>query len=553
MSYTGRQIFMDTLMAEGVRYVFGNPGTTELPFIDSLHDYPEIDYVLCLQEAVAVSMADAYALATDGVGVVNLHVAPGLGNGLGSVYNAWEGNSPLLVTAGQQDSRMRLREPMLGHDLVAMAAPLTKWSVEANHADELPLILHRAFKLARQAPSGPVFVSLPMDVMGQRTGNPPMPPSRLFTRNAADEQGLAEAAALLRNAKQPMIVCGDGVARGDAVAELVALSEAIGAPVHSDVLPARMNFPNRHPHFRGRMARDQAEIRSWTNDADLILLIGGQFFEEVWFVDAVPFPESARIIQIEATSASIGRNYRVDCGLAGDLKLTLAALVQRLPGGHGTADAPARRAGLARETARRQEAQRTRAARRAEHGAMSVATLMAELAGAPSGRSRGGGRSDHRHSRPARQPRLQGSPRLHGPARRRHRPGPAERRGAQARTPGAPRDRDLRRRVGALHHPGPVDRRPPPPADRLPDPEQRRLPGAQAQHGPLPRDGPAPPATGAIRTSTSTLPGSTSSPSPPVSGWKGGAWRRSRKWPRRWRRRSSSGKPHLLDVMVDGG
>ena len=387
MSYTGRQIFMDTLMAEGVRYVFGNPGTTELPLIDSLHDYPEIDYVLCLQEAVAVSMADAYALATDGVGVVNLHVAPGLGNGLGSVYNAWEGNSPLLVTAGQQDSRMRLREPMLGHDLVAMAAPLTKWSVEANHADELPLILHRAFKLARQAPSGPVFVSLPMDVMGQRTGNPPMPPSRLFTRNAADEQGLAEAAAVLRSAKHPMIVCGDGVARGDAVAELVALSEAIGAPVHSDVLPARMNFPNRHPHFRGRMARDQAEIRSWTNDADLILLIGGQFFEEVWFADAVPFPESARIIQIEATSASIGRNYRVDCGLAGDLKLTLAALVQRLPGGHGAAgghaaEAAARRAELARETARRQEAQRTRAARRTEHGAMSVATLMSELAGA---------------------------------------------------------------------------------------------------------------------------------------------------------------------------
>ena len=155
MSYSGKQIFMDTLMAEGVRYIFGNPGTTELPVIDSLRDYPDIDYVLCLQEAVAVSMADAYALATDTVGVVNLHVAPGLGNGLGSVYNAWEGGTPLLVTAGQQDSRLRLREPMLGHDLVAMAAPLTKWSVEAHSADELPLILNRAFKTAREAPSGP--------------------------------------------------------------------------------------------------------------------------------------------------------------------------------------------------------------------------------------------------------------------------------------------------------------------------------------------------------------------------------------------------------------
>ena len=388
MSYTGRQIFMDTLMAEGVRYVFGNPGTTELPLIDSLHDYPEIDYVLCLQEAVAVTMADAYALATDSVGVVNLHVAPGLGNGLGSVYNAWEGNTPLLVTAGQQDSRMRLREPLLGHDLVAMAAPLTKWSVEANHAGEMPLILNRAFKLAREEPCGPVFVSLPMDVMGQRTEHPPMPSSRLFSRNAADEQGLAEAAAALRIAKHPIIVCGDGVARGNAVSELVALSEAIGAPVSTDVLPARMNFPNRHPHFRGRMARDQAEIRTWTKDADLILLIGGQFFEEVWFADAAPFPESARVLQIEATSASLGRNYRVDCGLAGDLKRTLAALVGSLPGGHGAAsggyaaDAAARRAELAREAVRRQEAQRARAARRTEGRAMSVAALMAELAGA---------------------------------------------------------------------------------------------------------------------------------------------------------------------------
>ena len=385
MSYTGRQIFMDTLMAEGVRYVFGNPGTTELPLIDSLHDYPEIDYVLCLQEAIAVSMADAYALATDTVGVVNLHVAPGLGNGLGSVYNAWEGNSPLLVTAGQQDRRMLLREPMLSHDLVAMAAPLTKWAVEANHADELPLILNRAFKLAREAPSGPVFVSLPMDVMGQRTEHPPMPPSRLFTRNTADEQGLAEAAAALRAARHPVIICGDGVARGDAVAELVALSDAIGAAVYSDVLPARMSFPNQHPHFRGRMARDQVEIGTWLNEADLILLIGGQFFEEVWFADAAPFPENARIVQIEATSASIGRNYRVDCGLAGDLQLTLAALVQRLGGDGDAADgyaagAAARRAEHVREKALRQEAQRARAARRGEHRAMSTATLMAELA-----------------------------------------------------------------------------------------------------------------------------------------------------------------------------
>ena len=385
MSYTGKQIFMDTLRAEGVRYIFGNPGTTELPVIDSLHDYPDIDYVLCLQEAVAVSMADAYALATDTVGVVNLHVAPGLGNGLGSVYNAWEGGTPLLVTAGQQDSRLRLREPMLGHDLVAMAAPLTKWSVEAHSADELPLILNRAFKTAREAPSGPVFVSLPIDVMEQRTEHPPMVPSRLYPRTRADAGGIAEAAEMLRAARETVIVCGDGVARGDAVDELVALAEATGAAVYADVLPARLNFPNQHPHFRDRMARDQSAIRARMGGAEAILLVGGQFFEEVWFVDAPPFPEGARIIQLEASGASIGRNYRVDCGLVGDLKLTLSALARQLeangedPGERATA-MRARRDEHRQTKQASRERQRAKAASRGGNRPMSTAALMAELA-----------------------------------------------------------------------------------------------------------------------------------------------------------------------------
>ena len=117
--YTGKQIFMETLVAENVEYVFGNPGTTELPLLDALLDYPQVRYIMTLHEAVAVSMADAYAHASGHVAVVNLHVAPGLGNGLGSVYNAWEGQTPMVITAGQQNSKLRLREPILGHDLVA--------------------------------------------------------------------------------------------------------------------------------------------------------------------------------------------------------------------------------------------------------------------------------------------------------------------------------------------------------------------------------------------------------------------------------------------------
>ena len=147
-TWTGREIVMETLVAEGVEYLFGNPGTTELPLMDALEDYPSIRYILALQEAIAVSMADAWAQATGRVGVANLHVGPGLGNGMGSLYNAWEGRTPLLVTAGQQDTRYRLREPVLWHDLVAMAAPVTKWSVQAESVIELPELMHRAFKIA---------------------------------------------------------------------------------------------------------------------------------------------------------------------------------------------------------------------------------------------------------------------------------------------------------------------------------------------------------------------------------------------------------------------
>src|SRR5262245_790331 len=165
----GRRVLMESFVAQGVRHIFGNPGTTETPLLDSLPAYPQIDYVMALHEGVAVSAASFYAQASARVSVANLHVAPGLGNGIGALYGALKANSPLVVTAGQQDTRMRLAGPILGNDLVAMAAPVTKWSVQIERADEIAPILRRAFKVATDAPKGPVFVSLPINVMEQET------------------------------------------------------------------------------------------------------------------------------------------------------------------------------------------------------------------------------------------------------------------------------------------------------------------------------------------------------------------------------------------------
>jgi len=389
-TWTGRELVMETLVAEGVEYLFGNPGTTELPLMDALEDYPSIRYILALQEAIAVSMADAWAQATGRVGVANLHVGPGLGNGIGSIYNAWEGRTPLVVTAGQQDTRFRLREPVLWHDLVAMAAPVTKWSAQAESAGELPELLHRAFKIAQDPPTGPVFVALPFNVMNERTSRGPILPSRTWRRTAPDPDGVAEAARLVRAAERPVIFAGDGVARSGAGEELIALAERIGADVYGDVLPVHVSVPSHHPCVRAYGLGDHAQVRAAVGDADLVLLVGGEFFEEVWYVEDAPFPEGSPVIQIDSSARNLGRNHRLDCGLLADPKLALAALLAALDGGADEAWRAGAAARLARIRARKEaeaEAHRARAERPPPgNRPMQAARAMQELArAAPEG------------------------------------------------------------------------------------------------------------------------------------------------------------------------
>ncbi len=298
----GRQVLMETLVGHGVELLFGNPGTTESPIIDSLEAYPQIRYILTLHEGVAVGAASYYAQATGRTGVVNVHVAPGLGNALGMLYDALKAGSPLVVTAGQQDTRLRLRAPLLGHDLVAMAAPLTKWSVQVERADELAHILRRAFKIAHDPPSGPVFVALPIDVLEQETEQLALPPAALYLDHDPDPAGVAAAAALLLGSRRPAIVAGDDVARGDGPAELVALADLLGAPVWVEGLRQHSVFPSTHPAYRGPLPFDTAAIRKALDGADTVLLLGGPFFEEVWFAPGLPFEPDTAVIQIESSA-----------------------------------------------------------------------------------------------------------------------------------------------------------------------------------------------------------------------------------------------------------
>ena len=162
---SGKRAFLDLLRQEGVEIVFGNPGTTELPLMDAFAVERDIRYVLGLQEAALMAMADGYAQASGKLAVLNLHIAPGLGNAMGMLYDAVKAASPILITAGQQDLEYLATEPVLSADLTTLARPFVKSAAEVHRVADLPRLVHRAVKTALAPPTGPVFLSLPGDIL----------------------------------------------------------------------------------------------------------------------------------------------------------------------------------------------------------------------------------------------------------------------------------------------------------------------------------------------------------------------------------------------------
>ncbi|MGI9425699.1 MAG: thiamine pyrophosphate-binding protein [Hyphomicrobiaceae bacterium] len=341
----GRQVFMDSLVTHGVEHIFGNPGTTESPLLDSLADYPSIHYVTALHESIALCAASYYAQASGKTGVVSLHVAPGLGNAIGMMYGALRANSPMLVTAGQQDTRLRLNAPVLGHDLVAMAEPVAKWSVQVERASEMAAVLRRAFKVAHDLPAGPVFVALPIDVMEQETGSAPAIPATLRRLPRAADDALSSAADLLLAAARPAIIAGDDVARTDAISALVQLAESLGSSVWVEGLKLLNAFPTRHPAARLGLPFDAKGVRAALDNSDLVLLVGGPFFEDVWYAPGSPFPDGAKVVHLEATAARLAHSIAPDLGIVGDIKDALTRLAKLIDerADRGFRDAAAKR------------------------------------------------------------------------------------------------------------------------------------------------------------------------------------------------------------------
>jgi len=323
----GIDVFMESLTLHGVDAIFGNPGTTENPLIDSLIDHPGIGYYVALHEAVAVCAAGYYAQASGKTGFANVHVAPGLGNAIGMIYGSLKANSPLIVTAGQQDTRMRFREPLLSHDLVAMARPVTKWSAELGSADEVGPVMRRAFEIANEPPMGPVFVALPIDVMCQQTGVAAEASGPLMGPYSPSADTVSSIVSMMLKAQNPAIIACDDVARSGAVSGMVELAEKTGASVYGEAIRGHASFPNRHPSFAGRLPVEAAGIRRTLSRHDFFLVTDGPVFEEVWFDEGGFFPEGGTIVQISHSAGRLAQKFPVAIGVRAGIGETVERLL----------------------------------------------------------------------------------------------------------------------------------------------------------------------------------------------------------------------------------
>jgi len=327
---TGRDAFLKLLVDEGVTHLFGNPGTTELAIMEAVPGTPELNYVLGTQEAVVVGMADGFARASGRLAAVSLHVAPGLGNAMGALYNAKFSGSPLIVTCGQQEQGHGLLEPLLYDPLVPIAAPMVKWAIEATRVEDLPRILRRAAKVALTPPTGPVFVSLPGDVLDAEAELDLGHATRVDAATRPSDDTLERLAARLLAAKRPAIVAGHELATRDAFAEAAMLAELLGAAVYQQSVPYAASFASEHPLYLGALTRSQKQVRATLEDYDLLVCLGADLLRMSVMSPLSPLPEALPVVHISERDWELGKNYPTEMAMRADVKQTLAALLPKL-------------------------------------------------------------------------------------------------------------------------------------------------------------------------------------------------------------------------------
>jgi benzoylformate decarboxylase len=336
-SVSVRDATFGLLRAFGIKKVFGNPGSTELPF---LADWPsDIDYVLGLQEASVIGMADGYAQATRNAGFVNLHSGAGVGNALGNIYTAHRNQTPLVITAGQQArSILPLQAFLQAERASEFPRPYVKYSVEPARPEDVPAAIARAYYTAMQPPCGPTFVSVPIDDWTHATS--PLEARQLSRELGPDPSSMNALAAAIAESKRPAFVVGPGVDRAQAVDLMVKVAEKAKAAVWVSPFSARCSFPERHPHFAGFLHASPSQLSDALREHDLVVVVGAPVFTFHVEGHAAIFDGATAIFQItdDPTAAAVTPR---GTSIIATMKPALSMLLDLLP--ETKRAAPARR------------------------------------------------------------------------------------------------------------------------------------------------------------------------------------------------------------------
>ncbi|WP_407158766.1 thiamine pyrophosphate-binding protein [Bradyrhizobium sp. STM 3557] len=355
---TGRSAFLALLKDEGITHLFGNPGTTELPIMHALKDHPDLTYVMAMQESLVVAIADGYSRASGRLVACNVHVAPGLGNAMGSLYNAQFTGTPMILTAGQQEQGHGLMEPLLYGPLVRMAEPLVKWAVEVTRLEDLPRIVRRAAKVATTPPTGPVFISLPGDILNAEAGIELGHSTRIDARVKPSDEALQALAQRILRAQRPVIIAGDEIVKSDALAEAAHFAEALGCPAYQQSTPYGAHFLSESPCFIGALSRSQKQVRDLLAPYDLLIVLGADPLRMSVHSEVEPLPDGLPIVQVGLVDWDLAKNFAAEIALKADVRETLRALTPLLRKSGGAALAARSKQGIAELSSRNWTARR---------------------------------------------------------------------------------------------------------------------------------------------------------------------------------------------------
>ncbi len=307
----------------GLSTIFGNPGSTEEPFLQ--HFPADFRYVLALQEASAVAMADGFAQGTGKPALVNLHTAPGVGNAMGNIITAARNKTPLIITAGQQTRRMLLMEAFLSNvRATELPLPHVKWSYEPVRAQDVPAAFMRAYAEAVQAPAGPVFLSLPLDDWNQEAEGEATVRS-VATRVAPDPQRLELVAQAIRGSRSPVLVMGAGVDRSGGWEAGIRLAETLGCAVYAAPIAERLGFPTSHQQYRGPLPFAIGPVRQVLEGHDLVIVVGAEVFRYYPYVPGEYLSAGTQLWHLTDDPAEAAR-APVGDSLIGDARLVLEGL-----------------------------------------------------------------------------------------------------------------------------------------------------------------------------------------------------------------------------------